>query len=103
MILHFVALNLKEPAGDGPLLAVLDGLAGLVGEIDGFVGFEHGPNLDFEQKSADFPYAFLCRFDDADAVARYANDPRHQALGAKLVSLCKGGADGITVFDIEVA
>ena len=102
MILHFVALNLVDDCDLSALKRTMEGLSALVGQIDGFSSFEHGANLDFERKSQDYPYGFLCRFTGVDALERYANDPRHNELGATLVSMCKGGADGIVVFDLEV-
>ena len=102
MILHFVGLNLRADHDAAELSGVMAGLAALVSVIDGFEGFEHGPNLDFEGKSADYPYGFLCRFTNAQALSAYADDPRHKALGGQLVEMCNGGADGIVVFDLDV-
>lgn len=100
MILHAVYLSLPEDVDEQELGAVMDGLSALVGGIDGFVGFEHGPNIDAEGKSPEAPYGFHGRFADRAALDRYAADPRHQALGARLVALCKGAA-GIKVYDID--
>jgi hypothetical protein len=77
----------------------MNGLAGL--DLPGFASFTHGPNRDFEAKSPDHPYGFICTFADADALGTYAVHPDHQALGGRLVALC-GGADGIMVIDLEV-
>ncbi len=99
MIRHIVMLNLS--ARDD-LPAVMDGLGGLIGQIDGFTGFEHGPNIDAEGKSPDYPYGFVCTFRDRAALDAYAADPRHRALGARLVAMCNGGGDGIMVFDLDV-
>lgn len=99
MIQHVVALNLLARVDREELVAVMDGLAGL--DLQGFVGFAHGPNRDFENKSRGYPYGFICTFTDADALARYATDPDHRALGARLVALCNDGAAGIMVFDFD--
>lgn len=96
MIHHVVML--QSPQSEA-LSAVMRGLAALVGQIDGFEGFIHGPNIDAEDKSPNFPYGFICQMADRAALDRYAADPRHQALGAQLVALC-GGAGGIMVYDI---
>ena len=98
MIRHIVMLN--APASD-ELSLVMSSLSALVGQIDGFVAFEHGPNRDLEGKSPNHPYGFIGTYVDVAAVAKYAEDPRHRLLGARLVALCKGGADGIVVYDIE--
>lgn len=101
MIQHIVLLHLRPDHDPQDLAAVMQGLSGLVGDIERFTAFTHGPNRDLEQKSARYPYGFVCTFTDTAALQAYAIDPRHQALGARLVALCHGGADGIFVADIE--
>ncbi|WP_341368287.1 Dabb family protein [Yoonia sp. BS5-3] len=102
MIRHVVLLDLKAGHDAPELVSVMQGLAELSRDLEGLTGFDHGPNRDFEQKSANFGYGFICTFTDHAALQRYAGDTRHQALGARLVALCKGGADGIFVADIEI-
>ena len=102
MIQHVVMLSLKGDADQGELAQVMAGLGGLIGQIDGFDGFQHGPNIDAEGKSPDHPYGFICTFSDRPALDRYASDPRHQALGARLVAMCNGGGSGIVVYDISL-
>jgi len=102
VILHSVYLGVRPDAADSELAAVMDGLASLVGQIDGFARFDHGPNIDAEGKSPEASYGFLCSFRDRAALDRYAEDNRHRAFGAQLVALC-GGADRIKVYDIESA
>jgi len=101
MILHAVYLSLAPGADMDELAAVMAGLSDLKGKIEGLIAFDHGPNIDVEGKSPEAPYGFLATFTDAAALAQYAADPRHQALGARLVALC-AGSDGIKVYDIEV-
>ena len=103
MIQHIVMLKLPAGHDTVELQAIMDGLGDLRSKLAGFKAFAHGPNRDFERKSADYPYGFICGFDDADAVEHYAKDPGHAAFGARLVALCTGGAEGIMVMDIEVA
>lgn len=100
MIHHIVFLSLTKAADRAQLADVMTALGGLVGQIDGFTGFTHGANIDVEGKSPEAPYGFVCIFADLAALHRYADDPRHQALGAQLVALC-AGADGIKVYDIK--
>lgn len=101
MILHSVFLNLRADAEPDEVADVMAGLASLVGHIDGFDDFAHGRNLDLEAKSPNHPYGFLCRFADRAALERYAADPRHAALGARLIALCNGLEEGIVVYDLE--
>ena len=101
MISHVVMLALPDHHDAGELAQVMAGLAELVGVLPGFIGFDHGPNRDYEGKSPGFPYGFICRFSDRAALDAYATDPRHQRLGARLVTLCGGDARNILVYDIE--
>ena len=78
---------------------LMNDLTNLVGQIEGFSVFHHGRNIDVEGKSLEVQYGFTCTFNDLNALQRYAIDPRHQALGAKLVALC-GGVEQIKVYDI---
>lgn len=100
MIHHAVYLSLLDTADPAELAEVMQGLSGLVGQIDGFTAFHHGPNIDAEGKSPEARYGFIGIYDDRAALDRYAADPRHQALGARLVALCGGGGN-IKVYDID--
>jgi hypothetical protein len=100
MILHTVLLPLPPDHDAGEATSVMQALAALVGRIDGFTAFAHGPNIDAEGRTPGHPYGFVCTFADRAALDRYAADPRHLALGARLVALC-GGAEGILVSDID--
>ena len=102
MILHAVYLSLPNDADLAELADIMDGLKSLLGEIDGFTAFYHGANIDVENSSPEAKYGFHGVYADRAALASYASDPRHQALGRRLVALC-GGADGIKVYDIETA
>ena len=103
MIRHCVFLRLAAGADDAALDAVMTGLAELVEELPGCSGFVAGPNRDFENKSPDHGYGFTLDAVDAEALAAYAKDDRHKALGARLVEMCEGGARGIMVYDIDGA
>ena len=70
-------------------------------QIEGLVEFEYGNNLDFEHKSADYISGFIASFENRQALLEYNEHPEHVLLGAKLVSMCKDGHQGIIVFDIE--
>lgn len=100
MIVHAVYLFVPEGADQAELSHIMVSLSELVGQIEGFTGFHHGPNIDVECKSPEAQYGFTGYYDDGQALERYAADPRHQSLGARLVALC-GGADGIKVYDID--
>ncbi len=102
MIRHIVLLALHDDHDADELVTIMDQLAALAGQLPGFTGFEHGANKDYEGKSQNYPYGFIGTFADAAALQTYATDARHSALGARLVDLCKGGAEGVMVIDLEV-
>ena len=97
MIDHIVLLKLPADHDRAELTEVMTGLAALVGAIDGFVAFRHGSNRDFEGRPAAYGYGFTGLFRDADALAAYAQDGRHRALGARLLALC----DDLMVADLD--
>lgn len=96
-------LRLGASADISDVQAVMQGIAGVVARLPGLDGFHAGANRDYEQKSAGFTWGFTLDASDAAALRVYASDAEHKLLGAALVTLCDGGADGIMVFDLEVA
>lgn len=103
MIRHCVLLNLAPAADRGELDRVILALADLVDRLDGCGGFVAGPNRDYEGKSPHIDYGFTFDAETPAALAAYAVHPDHVALGARLVAMCEGGADGIIVHDLEYA
>lgn len=103
MIEHCVFLKLHADADLAELQETLDGLAKLREDMSGFLSFRAGANYDFERKSPEYPWGFVATFADEAALQAYAVDPRHKALGRRLVAQCIGGADGILVMDLGIA
>ena len=101
MIKHCVFLNFKSEISESEQFDVFEGLSNLKNQVEGLNDFEYGNNLDFEQKSADFNSGFIASFENRQALLEYNEHPEHALLGSKLVSMCKGGHQGIIVFDIE--
>ena len=101
MIRHIVLLRLPRAHDAAELQEVMRGLDDLRHEVEGLEAFEHGQNLDFENKLPDHPYGFVATFTSAEAVKAYAENETHRALGERLVALC-GGAAGIMVIDLDV-
>ena len=101
MLTHCVFLDLPEGYDVASLERSMTLLAGLVGQVEGLIDFGHGPNRDFESKSARYTYGFVCRFRDRDAHLAYERHPDHQTGGSLLVEMCRGGHEGILVMDIE--
>lgn len=101
-ILHCVFCDFRGDANDADRHAVLDGLQALALSLPGVLGFDHGPNRDYEGKSAAYDAGFVIRFADKDALNHYAEHGEHKALGGQLCALCNGGAEGVVVYDLEV-
>ncbi|MDB9951514.1 Dabb family protein [Candidatus Thioglobus sp.] len=101
MIKHCVFLNFKSEISESEQFDVFEGLSNLKNQVEGLNDFEYGNNLDFEQKSADYNSGFIASFENRQALLEYNEHPEHALLGSKLVSMCKGGHQGIIVFDIE--
>lgn len=101
MLLHCVFFALRADSEPAELTAVMDELASLQPDVEGFLDFRHGPNRDYEQKSPRHGHGFVITFRDRDAHLAYDAHPRHKAAGSRLVALCDGGYDGIMVYDIE--
>jgi len=102
MLLHCVFLRFADTHGPEARRAVLRALGEIRPEVDGMLDYRFGRNLDFEGKSPDHREGFVVTFRDRDAHLAYERHPRHAALGARLVDMCVGGADGIVVYDLEV-
>lgn len=103
MILHCVFCRFRDDTGQADRLAILSDLERFSLTLEGVGGFDHGPNADFEGKSPGFTDGFVIRFKDRAALDTYASHPTHGLLGARLCEMCKGGADGIVVFDLVCA
>jgi hypothetical protein len=67
------------------------------------LGFAAGRNVSPEGLGKGFDEGFLIDFADAAARDAYLDHPDHKALGARIVGAAEGGADGLFVFDFEVA
>lgn len=103
MLAHCVFLNVADDQSADAPEEVLRALGELRNEVDGMLGYEWGPNRDFEEKTPDYTYGFVVMFRDREAHLAYERHPKHVELGGRLVAMCKGGADGITVFDLDCA
>lgn len=100
-IKHCVYLQFKPQYSQAERSAILQKLADLKPIMPGFLAFECGDNLDLEQKSS-CNAGFIIDFENQAALQNYATHPEHQKLGAQLVEMSVGGADGIMVFDLKI-
>jgi Stress responsive A/B Barrel Domain len=102
MIEHCVFCAIPATVSKADLADVMNRLGSLKEVVQGMVSFRSGPNRDYENKSGNYTYGFVCTFRDRQAHLAYESHPVHQAAGRDLVALCEGGYDGIIVFDLEV-
>jgi hypothetical protein len=103
MIKHIVLLDLSPEFDRAELIAVLEDLDALRPRIDGFVKLDHGPNKNFEGMSEGCAYVLICHFANEDTSRQFIIHPEHNALGQRLVNICRGGIKGITVVDMDLA
>lgn len=102
MLHHIVLLEPDGPDGLARIEAAMPILAAACHALPGAHGFQHGPNRDFEGKSARFTYGFTVTFDDRAAHLAYESHPDHIRAGAMLVAACRGGHAGIFVADLAI-
>ena len=101
MILHCVYCAIREDVPRADVASVMGELAAMRAKVAGMTGFAWGPNRDFEARSGAYSYGFVASFVDRAALSAYDAHPDHRRAGGRLVAMCRGGAGGITVFDID--
>ena len=102
MLIHTVLLSLTSDAEMPQVLEAMTLLEGLIGQVEGMHALRHGPNRDFEVKSAAYHYGFVVEFADRAAHLAYERHPDHLRAGKMLVAACAGGHEGIVVSDLEI-
>lgn len=100
MINHCVFLTFRDDTDQTERDDIFVSLARLVEDIPGMLSLSFGPNADFEDKSEQYSDGFVAAFVSREALAVYAEHPKHLELGKRLVANCVNGGDGIIVFDI---
>ena len=82
---------------------LFDAFSGLKNQLKVIRDLRVRVNVSFENHvKHSFNDALVLDFDDVAARDAYLIDPRHQAVGAQLVSAADGGLKGIVVFDMEL-
>ncbi len=102
MIRHIVLTKFAPGVDDATIAGIYDGLAALVDDLPGAGGFTGGRSESPEQIERGYLHGFVVDFDSWDALAAYAEHPRHRELGGQLVANAVGGKDGILVVDLDV-
>ncbi|WP_332701541.1 Dabb family protein [Devosia sp.] len=102
MIRHCVFVKFRSGVSRDERADIYAGLAALVGQIEGLLSADFGPNISPEGMAKGFHDGFIMDLADEAARDRYLVDPAHQAAGARLVAALEGGREGLMVFDLKV-
>jgi hypothetical protein len=102
MIRHCVFCKFRSGVSADERAEIFAGLAALVGQIDGLLSADFGPNVSPEGLAQGFAHGFVMDLADEAARDRYLVDPAHKAAGARLVAALEGGVDGLIVFDLKM-
>lgn len=102
MIRHCVFVKFRSGVSKDERAEIYAGLAALVGQVDGLISADFGPNVSPEGLAQGFDDGFIMDLEDEAARDRYLVDPAHKAAGAKLVAALEGGRDGLIVFDLRI-
>lgn len=101
MIRHCVFVKFRSGVSSDERAEIHAGLNALVGQIDGLLRADFGPNISPEGLAQGFNDGFIMELADEAARDRYLVDPAHKAAGAKLVGALEGGVAGLMVFDLQ--
>ena len=103
MIRHLVHLRFQAGVTRAEKDALYADLEKLSGHIEGILDFQHRMNISVETPLVrGFLDMFWFDFKDTAVRDAYLVDETHQAIGARLVEILEGGADGVFVCDVEV-
>jgi hypothetical protein len=84
VLTHIGVLTLEPTATDAQRAAITDGLAGLVGRVDGLVRVRTATDLGLKDGNADV--VFLLDFASQEAWEAYSGHPAHKALIAEAIA-----------------
>jgi len=103
MIRHIVLLKFKTGVSNDIKEGLMEELSALRTHLSGIIDFKHGANISPETPVIHgFEDGFWFDFKDQAARDTYLADPKHKAVGAKLVAQTDGGLNGLIVFDLEM-
>lgn len=102
MIRHIVLTQFRPDVSEPTIADIYAGLAAIAVRLEGAGGFVGGRNDSPETLDRGYTHGFAIDFEDGAALARYAEDSAHKALGARLVASAVGGVAGLLVVDLDV-
>lgn len=102
MIRHCVFFKFRADVSAAQRAEIYAGLKALVGQIDGLLSADFGPNISPEGLGKGFNDGFIMDLADEAARDRYLVDSAHKAAGERLVAALEGGVEGLLVFDLKL-
>ncbi|MBS13277.1 MAG: stress protein [Gemmatimonadetes bacterium] len=96
MVKHVVLLKLRDGVTSDQTDAVLKGLEGLMGKLEGIVEVTAGRNNSPEGKSKGYEWGFVMTFTDEAARDTYLLHPDHVAVSAETI---RPIVEDVLVFD----
>jgi hypothetical protein len=99
MIRHTVLLKVHSDVTESEIADVFTALKNLESEIPGILSITAGKDNSPEGLRRGHTHGFTVDFDSAESRDAYLPHPAHQNVGARIVAICEGGVDGITVVD----
>lgn len=98
LVKHIVLLKLKDGVTGEQTDAILEGLRGLQGELEGIVDVTGGNNNSPEGKSQGYGWGFVMTFENEAARDAYLPHPAHKAVSAETI---RPIVEDVLVFDYE--
>jgi hypothetical protein len=97
MIRHFGVFQFHPDITENRIQECFAAMAGMVGKIDGLLGFEHGSYQSDEGLNEGFTHGFIMTFDSPESRDSYLPHPVHEAV-KEIVVPCLAR---VVVFDFE--
>ena len=102
MIRHIVAIRKRPEVEEAAMLSILAEIEGLRAQLAGMRSVTFGRSDSPEKIERGYTHALVVDFDDWAALAAYADDEGHRAIGSRIVEAARGGVDGLLVLDLLV-
>lgn len=104
MIRHCVFIKFKDSVSKSQKTDLFNQIDALKLRLHGILGVHIGTNVSPETgMDKGFSDGFIIDFATATDRDMYLEDAEHQQIGSRLVKAAEGGADGILVYDLEIA
>lgn len=103
MIRHCVFIRFKASVSDAERASILSDIAALKPIVPGYLAIDIGPNVSPEGLGRGYSGGFIIDFADAAARDGYISHPDHEKAAGRIVAATEGGADGVFVYDFDIA